>query len=239
MKRARAVVGGIVAVVIVIGAASIALREWRSRRMPALTADEAVAAARRDVGIKEAGEAELVVLDGETVPFLRETLRGRRAWRVRFVGPLPAPLDGWKGAALDAVLDPDSGIVLRVDVARPGAEPSGLTVEMEERDLESSSQRFRRVVHPPAAAFFPVLRDVDVMRRIAVSREVRAYLVSDPESVKLNYWSVDVLGIPVDPASQPRGPPPGIIVPVAALDCWQLRVDAATGSVLSEQNLPR
>jgi hypothetical protein len=235
MRRARAVVGLVAVVAIALGAAWMAFREMKSRRMPVLNAEEAVLAARRDLGISEGGEAELVVLGDDTVPFLREKLRGRRAWSVRFSAPLPKPLDAWKDAMLEAVLEPESGIVLLVRVARPGLE-SPLTVEQEEQDLAMSSERFLGGSTLPAnASFFTAIKGIDAVLPVVPARAVRAYLV---DYGRAGVWVVDVLGRPVDPASQRRGPSPGTIVPASSLCCEQVLVDATSGAMLTERNLP-
>jgi hypothetical protein len=225
---------------IALGAAWMAFREMKSRRMPVLNPDEAVAAARRDLGLADGGEAELVVLGDDTVPFLREKLRGRRAWSVRFGAPLPKPLDAWKDATLEAVLEPDTGVVLIVRVARPGSE-APLTVEQEEQDLvSSSSERFIGGVKSPAkASFYAALNDIDAVLPVAPARAVRAYLVVQLRgSRRVSFWAVDLLGHPVDPAFRLRGPSPGTIVPVEALCCDQVFVDATSGELADYRNLP-
>jgi hypothetical protein len=237
MRRTRAVVGLVAVIAIAGGAAWMAFREMKSRRMPVLKQDEAVAAARRDLGFTEGGEAELVVLGDDTVPFLREKLRGRRAWSVRFGAPLPKPLDAWKDATLEAVIEPDTGLVLIVRVLRPGVEVP-LTVEQEEQDLERSSQRSWRASAPAQTSFFAALRNVDAMLPVTPARGLRAYLLEYASASGPPVWTVDVLGLPVDPASQLRGPPPGAIIPASNLCCEQVFVDGVSGALLGSRNLP-
>lgn len=217
---------------------------WKLR-----SASAAVAQGCTILGVPErvarAGEATLVELKDDDIPYLRAEIVGRPLWRVA-VSQWKLDLKQGSGGVrdrysrtFDVYLDAASGQTLRVRSRWPKGEPVMPPSVNSATATEQLRRSSRQIYHgfpseDPEVSFLQALEsigregwDPTVARQIVAEYVMWSEMGQEPRAV----WAIMLRGVPV------VKPPPG--TPKTALDQYRHIIDAKTGEWIVADNLPR
>jgi hypothetical protein len=197
----------------------------------------AIRSAQRDLGIsgQERVLAQFIPLGGETLPFLQDTLQGKKTWRIEFDKPRWPGLDLPGIPSLVVLLEPERGHVMRVDSPWPGGQAPP-PVFVEQRQLTAQGERFTRLpAERPPISLARALRVVAANGgNLGQAKQLIAYYVArqTPRDQGRPVWIIQIRGLPPFEAGGPG-------VPVEARNHLRHVIDAGTGRWLGADSLPQ
>jgi hypothetical protein len=216
-----------------------------------LTEGEAIAAARRFLGVQDEGSgnvtATVAILTHDDTPFLWDKVEGKMVWTVTFK---PWSLDlkcSWPWArrnpyvrAVDVLLDAQSGSLIRIVTPWPDEEPDmppPAPRESAEEDMRQCGQeRYDAFAsEAPNVSFLEAIGSFCQARYedALVARQITGHCVlrSSPGYAPRLVWIVTVRGVPW------RGKKP-IPAPEECIYQYRDLTDAATGKWFMSTNVP-
>lgn len=219
-----------------------------------LSSDKTIEVARTLLGLAHVdasnATARRVQLSDQSVPFLRENLRGKSTWRIEFSNLDLAKATGHASLGnqhikrIVVVLAPDTGHVLWVTSVWPeGVKPIPPypSAQEEERQLRAKESRYTGLpVEAPKVALFDALLSKDIVFWSKDVKQIHACYVKE-SSIKyadrpvwvIQFWGFTPFEPPVPPGVDPAS------IPENARNHIRNVVDAQTGEWLGAGTTPQ